>query len=818
MCVYPIQVLSKATLVLALWAFAQVAFAQKTGVVIGTVVDKKTQEALIGVTIQAEGTTAGVVTDIEGKYKLTLPIGSYNIKASFVGYKNETKYNIVINSGNVGILNFELLEEETQLEGVEVVANKSINVANNITPLSVQKLSTEEIKSNPGGNFDISRVVQTLPGVGGTSGGGGFRNDIIIRGGAPNENVYYLDGIEIPVLNHFSTQGSAGGPVGMLNVSFIEDVTLSSSSFDARYDNALASVFQFKQRDGNTERFQGNVRLSGTELAATFDTPLGKKTSALFSARRSYLQFLFAALDLPIRPDYWDFQYKVTHKINPKTTITALGVGAIDVFSFGKPRNATPENIYVLRSVPSIEQQSYTVGFALKRLLNNGYLNIALSRNEFNNQLERYEDQENKSANTRILRSVSTEAENKLRIDVNKVAGKWQYSYGGVAQLVQYRNDFFARIRQEIKDNNGQVVQPAIVTNFNSSLDFLRAGLFVQTSRTFFNERLRIAAGLRSDMNTFMSSGMNPLETLSPRIALSYSLSDRWNLNASVGNYYKIPIYTVLGYKDAQGNFANKDNKYIRSTHYVAGLEFIPRPSTRFTLEGFYKDYGNYPVSLRDGISLANQGGGFGAIGNERVQSIGGGRAYGFEFFVQQKLNKGFFGVLSYTFVVSEFSGIDGKNIVSAWDNRHLISGLLGKKFKRNWEVGLRYRFAGGVPYTPFDLLASQRNYLTLGTGVLDYSRLNSERLGAFSQLDIRVDKKWNFTKWTLDLYLDIQNLLVTANPQYPNYTFARTADNSGFQTTDNLPIQTDGSNAIPLLLGNQSGRPLPTLGFIVEF
>ena len=183
-----------------------------------------------------------------------------------------------------------------------VSENRSVRIASVETPLSVQNLSVEEIKSNPGGNFDISKVIQTLPGVGGGQQGGSFRNDIIIRGGAPNENVFYLDGIEVPVINHFQTQGSSGGPQGILNVSFIEDVKLSSSAFDARYDNALSSVFQFKQKNGNPNQFQGNFRLSATEAALTLEGPLSKnkKTTFLASARRSYLELLFQALDLPI--------------------------------------------------------------------------------------------------------------------------------------------------------------------------------------------------------------------------------------------------------------------------------------------------------------------------------------------------------------------------------------------------------------------------------------------------------------------------------------------------------------------------------------
>ncbi len=790
----------------------------RTGTISGLVRDKNTQEVLIGVGIQLEGTPNGTATDAEGRYKLAAPVGSYNVKATFVGYKPLTKFNINLTSGNAQEVSFELEEEAKSLNEVVVTTNRAVAaVASVETPNSIQRLSTEEIRSNPGGNFDISRVIQALPGVGGTAGSvGGFRNDIVIRGGAPNENVYFLDGIEIPVINHFATQGSAGGPTGILNVSFIEDVTLKSSSWEAKYDNALASVFQFKQREGNKERLSGNVRLSATELAGTLEGPLSKNTTFLASARRSYLQLLFSAIDLPIRPSYWDFQYKTTTKINAKTTLTTLGVGAIDDFSFAVPQKSTPNREYILRANPIIKQWNYTIGVSVKRLIDNGFVNIALSRNMFDNSLTRYEDNTKPSATTKTLDATSQEIENKLRVDVNKFIDGWKFSYGGVAQYVKYNTDFFNQFRREVRNAQGVVLQPAANIRFNTDIAFVRYGFFGQFAKTF--GRVSLSGGLRTDMNTFTNEGNNPLRALSPRVAVSYALTDKWNINASVGQYYKLPIYTALGFRNELGTLVNKDNKYIGSTHFVAGVEFIPKPSTRFTIEGFYKNYQNYPISVRDRISLANQGGEFGAIGNERTQSSGQGRAYGMEVFFQQKLTKNIFATASYTLVWSQFSGFDGRLIPSAWDSRHLLSGILGRKFKRGWEIGMRYRFASGAPYTPFDLVASQRNYAAVGTGVLDFAQLNSLRLRSFNQFDFRIDKKWNYRRATLDVFFDVTNAFVLSNPAFPQYTFQRTTDGADWLTTNGQPLAADGANGQPLILRNEDPSVVPTLGFIVEF
>lgn len=794
--------------------------AQKPGNVSGRIVDKATQQPLEGVSVGLVGTSFGAFSDSLGAFRLqNVPSSTYNMEFSFLGYKKLVIDNVVVATGNEKNFLVELEAESSTLQGVTVTANLKTAVTRSLeTPLSIQKLTAEEIKSNPGGNFDISRVIQALPGVGAGS-GPGVRNDIIIRGGAPNENVYYLDGIEIPVINHFQTQGSSGGPQGILNVSFIEDVKLASSAFDARYDNTLSSVFTIRQKTGNPNRLQGNVRLSATELAGTFEGPINKKTTFLASARRSYLQLLFQAIDLPIRPNYWDFQTKITHQLDKKTSISFIGVGAIDEFRFAAPRNATPDKLYAINSNPSINQWNYTVGVSVRRLVNNGYWNLALSRNSFDNSLVKYEDNERPETTPLLLRVNSRETENKLRFDVNKFKDGWKLSYGLVGQWVSYDNNTFNVLRKELRDGQGGLIQPGVTINFNSPLQsFARTGAFVQVGKKFFNEALGVSAGLRTDMNSFTNDGWNPLATLSPRVALSYALSDKWSLNASYGIYYKLPPYTILGFADNQGLLVNKNTKYQRSTHYVAGLEFLPTNLLRFTVEGFYKDYGQVPVSLRNGISLANLGADFGIIGNEAVMSNGSGRAYGFELFAQQKFSKRFFGIFAYTFFHSEYSGADGRYLPSAWDSRHLLSLTVGYKLPRNWELGVKFRYQGGNPYTPYDAVASQLNFLSQGSGVLDFARLNSLRLGNLNTSDFRIDKKWNFKNVTLDLFLDVTNWYGARAPSPPNYIFQRTPENTGFVTTDGQSIRPDGSNAVPVLLDDNDALILPTIGFIVEF
>jgi outer membrane receptor for ferrienterochelin and colicin len=763
----------------------------------------------------------GVTTDSTGRFQVSkLAPGYYNVTVLQIGYTTLIKYIIVLTSANESEVSFELKKTVNNLTGVIVSSKKNTAKATSLeTPLSVQRLTVEEIKSNHGGNFDISKVIQTLAGVGG--GVSGFRFGIIIRGGGPGENVYYIDGIEIPVINHFGTQGSGDGPQGILNVSFIEDVKLSSSAFDTRYDNALSSVLQFKQKTGNPNRIQGNVRLSATELATTFEGKLSKKTTFLASARRSYLQFLFQAIDLPIRPNYWDFQFKTTTKIDNKTILTFLGVGAIDEFSFAAPKTATPEKLYVINSNPIINQWNYTFGATLKRLTNKGFWNLALSRNAFDNELDKYEDNKTQLEAQRILRATSRETENKFRFDMSTFANGWKISYGAMLQKVQFKNNFFNVYRKQLNDSAGNVVQPQVIINSVSDIGFVKYGAFAQMSKRFFDDRVSLSAGLRMDANSLTNSENNPLKQLAPRISASFAVANKWTINASVGRYYKLPPYTVLGYTNllaSSVNLQKNQGDYIASNHFVAGVEYQPSQATRFTVEGFIKKYSNYPVSVLQGVSLANQGSDFSAIGNEAVTPTGKGKAYGIEFFAQQKLTKRFFGILSYTYYRSKFTNAAGTYLPAAWDNQHLLSITWGYKFKYNWELGLKFRYQGGAPYTPFDEDASRKNYLSQGTGILNNNLFNTQRFPGFNASDVRIDKKWNFKKFTLDIFINLQNWYLAKSIDYPQFKFKGNENNTAFITTDNRPIKVEGSNAIPLLLNSNDHQVTPTFGFIIEF
>ena len=357
-----------------------------------------------------------------------------------------------------------------------------------------------------------------------------------------------------------------------------------------------------------------------------------------------------------------------------------------------------------------------------------------------------------------------------------------------------------------------------MIIKSKTNTNFFRYGGFAQIGTRVLNDKLSLSGGLRMDANSLSNSESNPLQQLSPRLSASLAISDVLRFNASYGIYYRLPTYTQLNFSNSSSGEKTNPGHYIKAAHYVAGLEYLPKNTTRITVEGFYKAYNNYPVSINDGISIANKGLEFGAIGNEPIAQFGKGRAYGFEFFAQQKLTKNFFGVFSYTFYRSEFTGLDNKFVSASWDNRQLISMTAGYKLPKNWEIGLKFRYQGAAPFTPYNESLSRANYLAIGSGIFDYSQINSMRLSAFNAADIRIDKKWNFKKTTLDFYIDITNFYGSEAKEADLYTFKRNESNTAFVTSDGKPLMPDGSNAVPVYLKNSQSTILPSIGLIIEF
>ncbi len=790
------------TLLLSLLTFTSLSGQSGGGTIRGRVVDATTNEGVPFASVVIWNTTIGAMTDFDGNFLFTgIKPGFAEVRVSSVGYKPYVSEGVMVTNSNEVNLTIPL---ESTVVGIADIVVKASPFRKKIeSPVSVRIIGIQEIETNPGGNRDISKVIQSFPGVASTP---AFRNDVIVRGGGPNENRFFIDNVEIPYLNHFSTQGASGGPVGIINVDFVQSVDFLSGAFPSSRGNALSSVMNFTMIDGNTEKKSLRATVGASDLGLTFNGPTGERSSLIVSARRSYLQFLFGALGLPFLPTYTDFQFKYKIKYDQKNELTILGLGAKDDFKLNLDANETEYQRYILGYVPVQKQYSYTVGAVYRHFRSNGTDMVVLSRNYLNNNQYKYADnivtEENK-----ILDYQSGEGDIRLRYEGNVTyPNSFRISYGAGTEMSRYRNDTFRKIYTD----NGPETE-----SYYTNLVFFKYSAFGQISRAFINEKLRLSFGLRTDANTYSSVMANPLTQISPRFSASYSLTKEINLNFNTGRYYQLPPYTALGYKNNYGDYINKTNgiKYIAADHIVAGIEIIPKEQLQFTLEGFYKHYLDYPFSVADNVPLSTKSAGYGIFGDEELVSTSTGRAYGFELMGRVRELAGLNTVFAYTFVRSEFKGTEGNYIPTAWDNRHLFSFTATKKLGETWNVGLRWRYVGGAPYTPYDLEKSslKEAWNVTGQGYLDYSKYNSKRLKAFNQLDIRVDKQFFFRKWSLMLYADVQNVLNSKADQ-PDILVQQT-DPTGVPLTD----PEDPGRYLLKFIPAELGTVLPTIGIIIE-
>lgn len=780
------------------------ATAQK-GVIKGVVTNHKNNEPIPFVNLIIDGKPGqGATSDMDGKFTITnVEPGYVRLVASSVGYKRFYTEDFLVTNAHPVFIDVEMDELVINLDAVEV--RPDVITRKEESPLSMQTLTIQEIERSPGSNRDISKVIQSLPGVASTP---AFRNDIIIRGGGPSENRFYLDGIEIPYINHFSTQGASGGPVGIINVDFIRDVELYSSSFPANRGNALSSVMELKQIDGNRERFSGRLTLGSSDLALKLDGPITKNSSVIFSVRRSYLQLLFSALKLPFLPTYNDYQIKYKIDFDRRNQLTFISIGALDNSKLNTGiENPDEFQRYVLGSLPVINQWSYAVGLVYRHFRDNGYGTWVASRNMLNNEQIKYLNNV-EMPDSLILKYNSQEIENKFRYDGLTELGNWKIFYGAGLEYAKYINKTYQKV----------FIQNALRTlNYNSTIDLFKWNINGQVTKPFFNDKLTLSLGVRLDANNYNDLMNNMLNQISPRFSVSWALAKKWYLNGNIGRYNQLPAYTTLGFRNNIGTLVNDSLgvKYIEADHVVLGLEFLPKANAKISLEGFYKYYRDYPFSLADSVSLASKGTNYGAFGDEPVTSTSKGRAYGLEFYFRDANLFKFNVIFSYTFVRSEFTNFFGDYIPSAWDNKHLISLQVGRKFKYNWEIGAKWRFVGGAPYTPYDENKSSlvEAWDAQGRGYLNYDQFNTLRLTSFNQLDIRIDKGFYFKKWSLMVYLDVQNVL-NFKSQQPDLLVNTQPDGSTVKYVDPNGYERYELRSI----SNSAGTILPSIGIMVDF
>ena len=512
----------------------------QTGSIKGRAFNAKNNDPLPFTNIIISGTNIGSASDIDGYFLFTgLKPGYVKLQATSIGFENVITDEILITNAKQAYEDIPMTEKVFQIEGV--VVNSKLFKRVEESPVSLRSIGIAQIEKSPGGNRDISKVIQSLPGV---SSSVAYRNDVIVRGGGPSENRFMLDGIEIPNLNHFATQGASGGPAGIINTDFLREVDFYSGAFPASKGNALSSVLDMKLIDGNDQRMIYRATLGASEMALSANGPLSKKTKLLFSVRQSYLQFLFSAIGLPFLPTFNDYTFKLKTKFNVHNELTILSLGALDKNKLNTGiKNPTEDQQFILDYLPVNNQWNYTIGAIYKHYRDKSYGTLAVSRNMLYNELYKYENNQEGDASKLKLNYASYEIENKFRYEEVSRLKSFKITYGVGAEYAKYKNN----TSKQVFIPNGSDTITKIV--YNTAINLVKFNLFGQVSCSILNEKLMLSFGIRSDANTYSDYMSNLFKQLSPRFSASYSLSQKVKLNFNTGRYFQLPAYTTMGYR-----------------------------------------------------------------------------------------------------------------------------------------------------------------------------------------------------------------------------------------------------------------------------
>jgi len=711
-------------------------FAQSTGTITGKVVDKISQQPIPGVNILVVGTQLGAAADIEGQFEITnVPIGNYQVRASAIGYTPVIKRDVTVNSVRPIQLNFEMSETVVELDGVTVTSDFFETEPTEVS--SIRKFSYEEIRRSPGGFEDVVRALSVLPGVAAQSAG---RNDLVVRGGAPSENLYLVDGFVFPTINHFGNQGATGGPLSFVNLDFVEETSFSTGGFSAIYGDKLSSVLKIDLREGRSDRIGGKATISASQFGLNLEGPANKNSNFIFSIRRSYLDFIFNAAGFNFVPEYYDLLGKYDYKIDNSNKISYLFIGALDRVKFN---NNDKEDIYDNSRILGSDQNQYVTGISYDHLFDKGIINFSASRSYI-----KFNSFQNDTLLNPIFNNNSIEAEHELKGDIiYKMSPKSELNVGISAKFINFETDVL--FPKNFITTFGDILPQ---NNLTANENFTKYAAHIQYSNVFFNH-LRFNLGIRADYFDAIDESFY----LSPRFSTAYNFNDLTSLSFSTGIYYQFPSYIWL----AAGN---TNLKAIKVNQYIVGLQHRLSENLQVKLEGFYKDYNDYPTSLlRPYLVLANTGAGYGgaeanfeSFGFEPLVSKGKGRATGVEFSVQKRsVGKGLYGLISATYAQSDFTALDGIERPSAFEQNWIFNFSGGYIFNNEWEASFKFRYASGRPSTPYNSDGTQNlsNYLT-------------DRLPPIHALDLRVDKRWDLGSMSLITYIDVQNVYNRSNIQ----------------------------------------------------
>lgn len=717
--------------------FSAVLFANPGSEIKGKVIDGEIKQPLTGVNIYIKDTQTGTTTDEDGNFNIAdIPSGTYQIVFSYIGYQKVTKTDIIVRPGRPTQINAEMFPSALEIDNVVVKAGYFSETENK--PLSTVSFSAEEVRRAPGSAGDVSRILSTLPSL---SKGNDQQNSLIVRGGSPVENLYLVDGIEVPNINHYPSQGSSEGPIGIINIDFIEDVSFSSGGFSVENGDRLSSVMGIKFREGDMRNFYPQLNVSMAGAGLSLEGPIAEdKVSYLFSANKSYLDLIANAIQLEgAVPNYGDIQGKITWKLGDNDKISFLNIFAKDYIKFTYDKSLEDEeNIFgrtkIWSNVAGLSYQhiwnkkGYSV-FSVSHSVQNFDEDFNLTRTKGKLMLNK-SDEQNISINNMNFIKISDALKLNLGGGLKIGLNKFDIDYG--SELNFY----------------GENEEEAFV---NKKLNTIKAGIYAELDWMPVN-KLVFKTGVRADYFDY-----NGKVLYSPRISAIYTISPENTISASAGLYYQNMPNNVLVQSDLFKNI-----KTPEAYHFVLGYSTMISTDTKLTVELYDKEYRKFPIDpekpqffLFDEAVSDN-------VFRYHKSLVDAGKAYsrGVEIVVQKKLAKDIYGLASGSYSISKYKALDNKWRNRIYDNplRFAVEG--GYILDENWEFSARWIYAQGRPYTPFDVAASTN----LHSGVIDINRINDDRVPDYHSLNLRADRRFHFGNSSLVVFLDIWNVYSRAN------------------------------------------------------
>lgn len=763
----------------------------------GKVIDRLTRESIPYAAVVIVGVDgSGTLTDSTGVFTLeNVRPGIVQLSAIQLGYRTVVtpEYRITPYTP--------FIEIEMDLDPDELAASSvkpSPFLRSVESPVSVRIISLGDIDKIPGANKDIARIVRSYPGV--SYSPIGYRNDLIVRGGGPSENAFYIDGIEIPNINHFATQGASGGPVSILNSDLIREISFYTGSFPANRGGALSSVMDITLKDGNPDKQVFKATIGASEVGVSASGHMGDRTTYIASVRQSYLQLLFRLLGLPMLPNYIDGQFKSRTKIDSRNEVSFIALAGFDNMKLSDSPDDKGDE-YLLSYLPVLKQETFTLGASYKHFSDKHIQAYSLSYSYLNNRSRKYLDNDQSADENLILYSSALEGKAQMRFENRSYYGPWTVREGAELYFRHYDSDVFRQLRT------------GTALDYGTALSFFGGGIFASADYRSPGGKLNASAGLRADGASYSHNTAAFWKQLSPRVSVSYLPWESWSFNASAGFYHQLPPITALGFRTASGSLANKDLDYMRVLSAAVGADWKYAERLFIGLEGFYKQFMDIPLSLETGVPLTCLGADYGSIGEETLVSSAIGRAYGAELLVRWLIPDKLTLVGSATLYRSEYRADEESDFIpSAWDNRFILNLSGVYDLPKYWSIGMKISAIGGSPYTPYDEDVSSLKVVwdAAGRPVYDYSKYNQGRLDPYYQIDVRVDKNFYFRRWTLGLYLDLQNVTFSKIRQPDAYLSTGEIVNP-----DDLPLaQRYALETLELW----SGTIVPALGVTVEF